>query len=241
MAYDTSSSSSSPRGQEGQQMDKELLKAAKYGDSTYMRAMASQDRNILHGKTLQGNTCLHISCIYGHEGFCKDVLELEESLIKAVNLDGETPLITTVRNGHVSLASFLLGRHNCFVLEMRQAIQQQDKYGFNALHHAICSGHKDLSLELVTAEPALSQAVGKHNESPMYFAVTRNFTQVFEKLIQNPLSACSGGEHGRNCLHAAVMNGDQGAAYNIWTANYSLLQYVFTLLTCHLFSQNTSK
>ncbi|VAH86507.1 unnamed protein product [Triticum turgidum subsp. durum] len=209
MAYDTSSSSSSPRGQEGQQMDKELLKAAKYGDSTYMWAMASQDRNILHGKTLQGNTCLHISCIYGHEGFCKDVLELEESLIKAVNLDGETPLITTVRNGHVSLASFLLGRHHCSVLELRQAIQQQDKYGFNALHHAIRNGHKDLALELIAAEPALSQAVGKHNESPMFFAVMRNFTQVFEKLVQDPLSACSGGKHRRNCLHAAIMNGDQ--------------------------------
>ncbi|XP_037410682.1 ankyrin repeat-containing protein At2g01680-like [Triticum dicoccoides] len=204
MAGHTSTTTASSSGG----MDKRLMKAATSGASTSMYAMAALDRSILLGTTPQGNTCLHISCIYGHEGFCKDVLELEESLIKAVNLDGETPLITAVRNGHVSLASFLLAQH-CSVLGSRQPILQQDKYGFNALHHAICSGHKDLSLELVTAEPALSQAVGKHNESPMYFAVTRNFTQVFEKLIQNPLSACSGGEHGRNCLHAAVMNGDQ--------------------------------
>ncbi|VAH70285.1 unnamed protein product [Triticum turgidum subsp. durum] len=187
MAGHTSTTTASSSGG----MDKRLMKAATSGASTSMYAMAALDPSILLGTTPQGNTCLHISCIYGHEGFCKDVLELEESLIKAVNLDGETPLITAVRNGHVSLASFLLGRH-CSVLGSRQPILQQDKYGFNALHHAICSGHKDLSLELVTAEPALSQAVGKHNESPMYFAVTRNFTQVFEKLIQNPLSACSG-------------------------------------------------
>ncbi|XP_044345923.1 ankyrin repeat-containing protein NPR4-like [Triticum aestivum] len=141
--------------------------------------------------------------------FCKDMLELKESLINAVNLDGETPLITTVRNGHVSLSSFLLGQH-CFVHHgSRQAILQQDRYGFNALHHAIRNGHKDLALEMIAAQPALSQAVGKHNESPMYFAVMRNFTQVFEKLIQNPLSACSGGQHGYNCLHAAVKNDHQ--------------------------------
>ncbi|XP_037418736.1 ankyrin repeat-containing protein At2g01680-like [Triticum dicoccoides] len=203
------SGTSSPRGQEPQQLDKELLKAAKYGDSTHMQAMASQDRNILHGKTLQGNTCLHISCIYGHVGFCKDVLELEDSLISAVNLDEETPLITSVRNGHVSLASFLLGRHCSVHHGLRQAILQQDRYGFNALHHAISNGQKDLALELIEAEPALSQAVGKHNESPMFFAVMRNFTPVYEKLLQNPLSACSGGQHCQNCLHAAVMNGDQ--------------------------------
>uniref|UniRef100_A0A8R7U352 PGG domain-containing protein n=2 Tax=Triticum urartu TaxID=4572 RepID=A0A8R7U352_TRIUA len=188
-------------------MDKRLMKAATSGASTSMYAMAALDRSILLGTTPQGNTCLHISCIYGHEGFCKDVLELQESLIKAVNLDGETPLITAVRNGHVSLASFLLGRH-CSVLGSRQPILQQDKYGFNALHHAIRNGHKDFALELIAAEPALSQA-GKHNESPMYFAVMRNFTQVFKKLMQNPLSASLGGQHGRNYLHAAVMNGDQ--------------------------------
>uniref|UniRef100_R7W116 Uncharacterized protein n=1 Tax=Aegilops tauschii TaxID=37682 RepID=R7W116_AEGTA len=189
-------------------MDKRLMKAATSGTSTSMYAMAALDRSILLGTTPQGNTCLHIFCIYGHEGFCKDVLELEESLIKAVNLDGETPLITAVRNGHVSVASFLLAQH-CSVLGLRQAIRQQDVYGFNALHHAIRNGHKDHALELIAAEPALSQAVGKHNESPMYFAVMRNFTQVFEKLMQNPLSASSGGQHGRNCLHAAVKNGDQ--------------------------------
>ncbi|VAH86504.1 unnamed protein product [Triticum turgidum subsp. durum] len=203
MAASTTTTTSSSGG-----MDKRLIKAATCGASTSMYAMAALDRSILRGTTPLGNKCLHISCIYGHGVFCKDVLGLEESLINTVNLDGETPLITAVRNGHISLASFLLGRH-CSVLGLRQAILQQDKYGFNALHHAIRNGHKDLALELIAAEPALSQAVGKHNESPMFFTVMRKFKQVFEKLMQNPLSASSGGRHGRNCLHAAVKNGDQ--------------------------------
>jgi len=201
-------------------MDKELLKAATSGDSTSMQAMASHDPSILLGKTPRGNTCLHISSSHGHERFCRDVLLLEESLLTAVNLDEETALIAAVRNGHVSLASFLLG--SCCQPAFRQAILQQDKYGFNTLHyairngqkdamhmhHAIRNGHKDLALELISAEPALSQAVSKCNESPLFFAMKRKFTHVYEKLMQNPLCAYSGGRHGCNCLHAAVINGD---------------------------------
>lgn len=206
MAANTSTTTSSSGG-----MDKRLLQAAISGDSTSMKEMALQDPSILLGTTIAGNTCLHISTVHGHEGFCEDVLELEQSLIKVVNLDGETSLINAVRNGHISLASFLLGQH-CSVLGWRQAILHQDKHGLNALHHAIRNGHKDFAMELITADPALSQAVNKRNESPMYFAVTRNFTNVYEKLMQNPLSACSGGPHGINCLHAAVTNGDQDIA-----------------------------
>ncbi|KAK1670204.1 hypothetical protein QYE76_058363 [Lolium multiflorum] len=191
-------------------MNKRLLKAAISGDSTSMRAMASQDRNIFLGKTPQGNNCLHISSIHGHNDFCKDVLELEESLLAAVNLAGETPLMAALTNGHVSVASSLL--RSCCQPALRQVILQQDRHGYNALHHAIRNGHKDLALQLVTAEPALSAAVSKCNESPMFFAVMRGFTYIYEKLMQNPDCAYSGGHHGCNCLHAAVRNGDREIA-----------------------------
>ncbi|KAK1670871.1 hypothetical protein QYE76_059030 [Lolium multiflorum] len=188
-------------------MNKRLLEAAIRGDSTSMYAMAALDRSILLGKTPQGNTCLHISSMHGHQGFCKDVVELEQSLLAAINLSGETPLTSAVRYGQVSVASCLLG--SCCQPAFRQAILQQDIDGFNALHHAIRNGHKDLALELIEAEPALSQAVTKHNESPLFFAVTRKFTHIYEKLMQNPDCAYSGGQYRENCLHAAVKHGDQ--------------------------------
>ncbi|CAM0885555.1 unnamed protein product [Alopecurus aequalis] len=184
-------------------MENLLLKAATSGDSTSINDMASQDPAILLGTTPVGNTCLHISSSYGHDGFCRVVLSLEEEyLLKAVNLDMETPLIVAVTNGYNKLASFLLER--CHLLGLRQAILQQDKYGFNALHHAIRNGRQNLALELITIEPALSEAVSNCNESPLFFALARNFTQVCEKLMQNPDCAYSGGLQGWNCLHAAV-------------------------------------
>jgi ankyrin repeat protein len=203
--------SSSSGGDEMPVMDKRLFKAATTGDTMSMYAMAAPDRSILFGETPEGNTCLHISSIHGHHGFCNDVLDLEESLLAAVNFDEETPLIAAVRSHHLPLASLLLGR--CCQSEFRHAILQQDRHGFSALHHAIRNGHKDLALELITAEPALSEVVSKYNESPMFFALMRDFTNVCEKLMQNPLCAYSGGQHGWNSLHDAVNNGNKGARY----------------------------
>ncbi|KAI4963451.1 hypothetical protein ZWY2020_014077 [Hordeum vulgare] len=194
-------------------MDKHLLKAATDGDSTSMKHYACHNPGILLGKTLRLNTCLHISSMHGHQRFSEDVVALEESLLTAVNLDWETPLLVAVRNGHVSLASFLLG--SCHKPRMRQSILKQDKYGFNVLHHAIRNGHEELALELIIAEPSLSRAVSECKESPMFFALTRNFTRVYEQLVQVPLASYTGGRLGRNCLHAAVRNGNPEIAKQI--------------------------
>ncbi|XP_062202925.1 ankyrin repeat-containing protein NPR4-like [Phragmites australis] len=210
MATGTASASSS--GWAGP-MEKRLLKAAIVGDARSMRDMAAQNPGILHGTTPQGNTCLHISSIHGHEGFCKEVLPLErQPLLAVANSHGETPLLTAVTCGHASLASVLLGY--CRAKGFSEAILRQDNNGCNALHHAIRSGHKDLALELAAKEPALSRAVNKYNESPMFIAVMRDFTDIFEKLLEIPDSSHVG-TYGHNALHAAVRNGNAGIAKRI--------------------------
>jgi ankyrin repeat protein len=110
-------------------------------------------------------------------------------------------------SGHVSVASVLL--RCCRDQQLREAILVQDNGGNNALHHAIRSGDRKLALELIAAEPALSKAVNKYNESPMFVAVMRNFEDVFKKMLEIPDSA-HGGICGKNALHAAVRNGNSG-------------------------------
>ncbi|RLM58876.1 hypothetical protein C2845_PM18G03260 [Panicum miliaceum] len=130
---------------------------------------------------------------------------VNRSLLSAVNADGETPLLTAVTSGHNSLASFLMKW--CRDLQLSEAILKQDERGYNALHHAIRSGHRELALELIAAEPALSKAVNRKKESPMFMAVMRNYADVLEKLLEVPESA-HGGACGWNALHAAVRNGN---------------------------------
>ncbi|XP_024315051.1 ankyrin repeat-containing protein ITN1 isoform X4 [Brachypodium distachyon] len=173
MAANTSTTPSSSGGQGQPRIDRRLLQAATSGDSGSMKAMASQDPSILLGTPPLGNTVLHISSVHGHEGFCKDVLELEESLLTAVNSDKETPLVAAVRSGRVSLASVLLSRY-CRSRQLSDAILRQDKDGCNALHHAIRSGHRELAMELIAAEPGLCKGVDKYGESPMFIAAMRD-------------------------------------------------------------------
>ena len=129
---------------------------------------------MLLGTTQQGNTCLHIASIHGHQGFCKDVLTLSQSLplLNAINANGETPLLTAVARGHATSASVLL--RFCCDQQLSETILKQDKRGFNALHHAIFRGYRKLALELIEAEPALSQDVNRYGESPMFVTVMRN-------------------------------------------------------------------
>uniref|UniRef100_A0A0E0F4A7 PGG domain-containing protein n=1 Tax=Oryza meridionalis TaxID=40149 RepID=A0A0E0F4A7_9ORYZ len=63
------------------------------------------------------------------------------------------------------------------------------------------------ALELIAAEADLSQGVNKYGESPMYIAVMRDFTDIFQKLLGIPGSAHVGC-NGRHALHAAVRNGN---------------------------------
>ncbi|VAH86503.1 unnamed protein product [Triticum turgidum subsp. durum] len=177
-----------------------------------MKEMASQDPSIFLGTTLAGNTCLHISSIHGHQAFCTDVVELEESLLAALNLEGDTPLLSAVTSGHVSLASVLL---QCYRAPgLSESILEQDIDGCNALHHAIRNGHRELALELIEAKPALSTHVNIWSESPMYIAALRDFIDVSEKLLEIPDSAHTG-PYGYNTLRAAVRNGNPVLAKRI--------------------------
>lgn len=188
-------------------MDRRLLDAATTGDAVTMKHMSLRDPAVLHGTTPQGNNCLHISAVHGHDSFCMDALALNRSLLSAVNADGETPFLTAVTSGRTSLASFLL--RFCHDHQLTDEILKQDKLGYNALHHAIRSGHRDLALELIAAEPALSKAVNQHGESPLFMAVMRNYGDVSNKLLEIPDSAHVGA-CGNNALHAAVRNGNSG-------------------------------
>jgi ankyrin repeat protein len=194
-------------------MDRRLLEAATSGDVPSMKQLLALDGpGVLLGTTPQGNTCLHIASIQGHEDSCKNILTLDHSpapaLLSTVNKDGETPLLTAVARGCASLASVLLRCCRDHRLS-EMMILKQDKQGCNALHHAIRRGHRMLALELIEAEPTLSKAVDGRNESPLFIAATRDFTEVFYKLLEIPDSPDSGA-FGFNVLHAAVRSGNLG-------------------------------
>ncbi|WVZ49470.1 hypothetical protein U9M48_000828 [Paspalum notatum var. saurae] len=172
-----------------------LVKAATNGNVEEMeRLINDEDEAVLLGETERRSNCVHIASIYGRTDFCARVLQRlinsrdpssVSSLLSATNSDDETPLLTAVKNGRKSLARQLLtvyvghGLHG--------AIQSRDGHGSNVLHYAIRNGNKELALELIQAEPALSGHTNKNNSHP-----------------------CSeyDGTNASNALHAAVKYND---------------------------------
>lgn len=205
-------------------MDRRLLEAAISDDFPSLKQqLALDDPGVLLATTPQGNTCLHISFMHGHQEFCKSVVAISWSLLTAVNADGETPLLAAVISGHSSLVSSFLEwyrkdhrlREREALTTLGEALTKQDQNECNALHHAIRSGHRVLALELIAvavqvgAGTALSGAVNKYGESPMFIAVMRDYEDVFNVLLNIPGSAHVG-TGGYNALHAAVRNGNSG-------------------------------
>jgi hypothetical protein len=164
------------------------MEVAVSGHVAEMRHLCLHVPGVL-GTTLQGNTCLHIAAIHGHEVFCKEVQALNPSLLTACRM-----------------------LRCCRDQQLNGAILKQDKRGCNALHHAIRNGHMKLALEMMQAEPALSHYVNQYGESPMFFAVMRKYENVFDKLFEIRDSA-HGGADGMNALHASVWNGNSGVTY----------------------------
>ena len=198
------------------------MEVAVSGHVAEMRHLCLHVPGVL-GTTPQGNICLHIAAIHGHEVFCKEVQALNPSLLTAINSDGETPLLAAVASGCLSVASVLL--RCCRDQQLSGVILKQDKRGCNALHHAIRNGHMKLALELIQAEPALSHYVNQYGESPMFIAVMRKYEDVFDKLFEIRDSA-HGGADGMNALHASVWNGNSGVTY--YTRGQRIYLFIYT-------------
>ncbi|KAJ1277010.1 hypothetical protein BS78_05G261400 [Paspalum vaginatum] len=196
-----------------------LVKAATNGSVEEMEQLVNDENEaVLLGVTERRSNCLHIASIYGHTDFCARVLQRlinsgdpssVSSLLSATNSDGETPLLTAVKNGRGSLARQLLkeyvARHG-----LNGAIQSRDDgHESNVLHYAIHNGNVELALELIQAEPALSGHTNINNESPMFVAVLRGrgFHRVYTRLLGIEGSAYNG-TNGSNALHAAVKYND---------------------------------
>lgn len=112
-----------------------------------------------------------------------------------------------VASGHPSSSSFLF--ECCRDHQLRETILKQDRNVCNALHRAIRNGHWDLALNLIQLEATLSHAVNEQNESPMFIAVSRGFTEIFVELLKIQSSA-DAGACGYNALHAALKTGNSG-------------------------------
>uniref|UniRef100_A0A5K1BJG1 Uncharacterized protein n=1 Tax=Nymphaea colorata TaxID=210225 RepID=A0A5K1BJG1_9MAGN len=91
-------------------MDPKLYVCALAGDMFRLRQLISGDEHILESSETvnsNGNNILHISAIYGHVNFTREVLSLKPELSSELNEAGFSPLHLAAAKGHLGIKLLL--------------------------------------------------------------------------------------------------------------------------------------
>ncbi|XP_043693300.1 ankyrin repeat-containing protein At5g02620-like [Telopea speciosissima] len=221
-------------------MDPQLYRAAKLGDVKLLKQVVNEDSSRLQRVTPQGNTALHVSVSFGRIDFVEEVyaellkhntnLEGDTdcgrrlSLLTKMNSAGDTALHEAIREGHTSIAKFLIEKILSWHSDVhdvengntslgRETIRMRNKSENTALHEALLRNDLEMVELLIRADP---DGLGHPNydadaegrgESPLYMAAKDGRLDIINKILNICPSAAHGGPHGRTALHVAVVQG----------------------------------
>ncbi|XP_057988972.1 ankyrin repeat-containing protein At5g02620-like [Hevea brasiliensis] len=208
-------------------IDDHLQKAAAEGN---FKPFKDYRRTLPSLLTSNKNTILHIYLTSSDKRstkFIKKVLRNCTSLLRDVNVHGDTPLHIAARYGHADVAEELIkwakaSMHNEIAIEsgegprereivaVRELLRVKNRNGETALHEA---ARNEKSLGVVEAilsneDPLYSYSANNYGETPLYLAAQNGCEKIVLELLNrsNSQSPEYGGPNGKTALHAATMH-----------------------------------
>ncbi|XP_042498538.1 ankyrin repeat-containing protein At5g02620-like [Macadamia integrifolia] len=220
-------------------MDPQVYRAAKLGKTTLLQHVVDEDSSRLLRVTPNKNTTLHVSVTFGHREFVKKVYfallqhnsSLEGnteyskslSLLTQVNSEGDTALHVAAREGHASIAKFLIEKikpwpsdhdieSGSSSLLVPEKIRMRNESKNTALHEAVQRNDLEMVKLLTEVDPDLGHPnydvdVDGHGESPLYLAAKDGHLDILNHIFLICPSPAHGGPYGRTALHVAVIEG----------------------------------
>ncbi|CAL5413462.1 unnamed protein product [Camellia sinensis] len=134
------------------------------------------------------------------------------SLLRCLNMDGETPLHIAARKGHLDIVKELIERAKRLGREevesgggaAKEMLRATNKDNDTALHMAVRNGHSGVVELLTTEDPEFTHQPNNAEETPLYLAVERQLDDVVFMILKNCKSPAYGGPKGQTALHVAV-------------------------------------
>ncbi|CAL5413466.1 unnamed protein product [Camellia sinensis] len=137
------------------------------------------------------------------------------SLLRCLNVDGETPLHIAAREGHLDIVKALIECANRLDHEevesgggaAKEMLRAQNKDNDTALHMAVRNCRNLYVVEWLTKEdPEFTHLPNNAKETPLYLAAERQHEDMVSMILKNCKSPAYGGPKGQTALHAAVTN-----------------------------------
>ncbi|KAF5962139.1 hypothetical protein HYC85_003348 [Camellia sinensis] len=176
------------------------------------------------------NTVLHVAAQFGNQKYVQIILEKSpsSSLLRCLNIDGETPLQIVARVGHLDIVKALIQCAKRLDHEevesgggaAMEMLRATNKDNDTALHIAVRNPRnsgvlKDIEfirppnnagvVEWLTKEdPEFTHPPNNAKETPLYLASERQRNDMVSMILKNCTSPANGGPKGQTALHTAA-------------------------------------
>lgn len=223
-----------------QRLDIKLQQAASRGNVKSLRSLIRDDPKILHSKTEQGNTVLHIAVRLGHRAFVQEILRHDESLQQQQNADGDTPLHIALRSGHKELATLLVNHAVVWHKvegDNKSPLQAANAQGNTVLHEAVICQNAKIARMLLDTDPSMGDVKNNREETPLDIAVSNGLATVAMKILEHT-SVEKLKEVKQATFHQAVLRGYTGKfLFGALFENYYWQKNIFlrTIVLGHIY------
>ncbi|KAH7844343.1 hypothetical protein Vadar_027008 [Vaccinium darrowii] len=202
-------------------MDRSLYIAASVGQVGVLRQHIDQ---LEIQTTANRNTALHVAAQFGQLECVATILEGCPSLLRGMNIRGETPLHMAAREGYADIVKALIEFAKKREQEVESGLGGEAKKMLRvtnvdkdtALHMAArnCHLEREKYLEviklLIEEDPEFKHPANNADETPLYLAAEQGSVDVVVILLETCISPTYGDPGGRTALHAAALNDLKG-------------------------------
>lgn len=139
-----------------------LLTAAELGDTDLIRQALANLNGSVNEAGEDGDTALHLACLYGHLNCVQILLEAGAS-VDVKDEDGAIPLHDACAGGYMEIVKVLLTAVQSDEQKLKSLLETTDIDGDTPLHHGARGNHEDVVQVLLShgASPRPQNAQGK--------------------------------------------------------------------------------
>ncbi|KAK0601799.1 hypothetical protein LWI29_027499 [Acer saccharum] len=216
-------------------MNPELLKAFRRGNVNQINKLVRGNLNLLSGKTLQGNTSLHLAARLEDKHVINMILEHKPEFLYEKNQNDETPMHVAAKAGNaLAIATFATfvgydnnrtesgdnNRTESVEAGQENIFEMRDKQLNTPLHHAIRNRHNLAAVLLINYAPQTIMYVNDANQVPLSIAIDSSSIYIAWYIIkEHPSSLDYRGPNKVTLLHCAVIRQNYGKTMNFTISN----------------------